>query len=111
RQKQASAAAPARLPKIAAAAKPVPWPSATKRITGPEVNGKPTNQPPTVSPQRRPARLAPRISSGVAHSLKANREPAMSGASRANRGRAPYKTRQTVAGKFAVTVAAAQGRG
>jgi len=41
-----------------------------EKQTGPEVSGRPTNQPPIDSPQRRLARLAVRISTGVTVSFK-----------------------------------------
>jgi hypothetical protein len=64
------AAAPARLPRAVDAAKPAPCSKARKKQTGPEVSGRPMNQPLTVSPQRRPARLAARISTGVTTSFR-----------------------------------------
>jgi hypothetical protein len=50
-------------------AKPGPWASARKKMTGPEVKGKATSQPLTVGPHRRPARLAVPMSKGVRISL------------------------------------------
>jgi hypothetical protein len=44
---------------------------AKKKVTGAEVNGMPTSQPPISDPQRRAARLAAPTSSGVTTSLRA----------------------------------------
>src|SRR5689334_15298203 len=54
----------------AAAANVVPCSSARNKTTGPEVSGRPTSQPLTAGPQRRPARLTAPISSGLTSSLK-----------------------------------------
>src|SRR6185503_973610 len=64
-------AVPAMIPVATAAAKWAPWLSAMKRVTGPEVKGIPTTQPPTAEPHRRAIRLAPPTSSGVRMSLRA----------------------------------------
>src|SRR5204863_1198117 len=70
--KPASAAAPARQPRAAAAANPVPCSIAKNQQTGPEVSGSPINQPLKVSPQRWPARLAAPIKTGVTISLRSS---------------------------------------
>src|SRR5579863_1752703 len=69
-QNPACAIVPASDPVAASAAKAVPWSRARKKTTGPEVSGRPTNQPPTPSPQRRPAKVAAWISSGLKTSFK-----------------------------------------
>src|SRR5436305_13667154 len=53
------------MPTAAAAAKARPWSRARKKAIGAEVSGKPTIQPPTAGPQRRPARQAPPMSTRV----------------------------------------------
>src|SRR5262245_16530317 len=58
-------------PEATAAAKPSPWSSARKKVTGPDVKGSPTSHPPTACPQRRPARLAAAMRIGVTTSLSA----------------------------------------
>src|SRR6266576_2940732 len=58
------------MPTAAAAAKARPWSRARKKAIGAEVSGKPTSQPPIAGPQRRPARLAPPMSTGVATTLR-----------------------------------------
>src|SRR3989442_6745544 len=58
------------MPTAAAAAKARPCSRARKKAIGAEVSGRPTSQPPTAGPQRRPARLAVPIRTGVATSLR-----------------------------------------
>src|SRR5437762_11335497 len=58
------------IPTAAAAAKASPWSRARKNAMGAEVSGRPTSQPPTAGPQRRPARLAAPIRTGVATTLR-----------------------------------------
>jgi hypothetical protein len=60
------------VPAATDAAKDVPSLRARKKVTGAEVNGRPTSQPLTAGPQRRPARLAVPIRAGVSTSLKTN---------------------------------------
>src|SRR5204862_54045 len=64
-QNAACETAPARMPTEASAAKCTPGPIARKKAIGPEVKGMPTSQPPTSEPQRRLARLAAPMSTGV----------------------------------------------
>src|SRR5438093_13004433 len=59
------------VPAAAVAANDVPWLSARKNAIGADVNGRPTSQPLTAGPQRRPARLAAPIKAGVRTSLRA----------------------------------------
>src|SRR5437773_4558578 len=58
------------MPTAAAAAKARPCSRARKKAIGAEVSGRPTSQPPTAGPQRRPARLAVPIRTGVVTSLR-----------------------------------------
>src|SRR2546425_1440861 len=58
------------MPTAAAAAKARPCSRARKKAIGAEVSGRPTSQPPTAGPQRRPARLAVPIRTGVATSFR-----------------------------------------
>src|SRR5256885_14858620 len=58
------------MPTAAAAAKARPCSRARKKAIGAEVSGRPTSQPPTAGPQRRPPRLAVPIRTGVATSLR-----------------------------------------
>ncbi len=56
---------------------------------GPEVSGSPTTNPPIDSPQRRAARLATSMSSGVARTLKARSSTYAASVAQARRGRNP----------------------
>src|SRR5256714_13464877 len=58
------------MPTAAAAAKARPWSRARKNAMGAEVRGRPTSQPPTAGPQRRPATLAVPMRTGVATTLR-----------------------------------------
>ncbi len=60
---------PSRTASAAVVANPLPWSIERKNNTGPEVRGRPTSQPLRRSPQRRPARVAAAISSGVMTTL------------------------------------------
>src|SRR5215468_6752912 len=61
---------PVIVPAAAVAANAPPSFRARKSATGADVNGKPTSQPLTAGPQRRPARLAVPISVGVRTSFR-----------------------------------------
>ncbi len=58
-------------PTAEVAANDVPRSSARKNVTGPLVSGSETSQPPIAGPQRRAARLAPPMSTGVRTSFRA----------------------------------------
>ena len=81
-QKAACETVPAIVPAAAVAAKAGPWLSVRKSATGAEVKGKPTSQPPTAGPKRRPARLAMPISAGVRTSFRMSVSTTTSGARR-----------------------------
>ncbi len=63
--KAARATRPNNVPSAARAANSGPCSRARIRDTGPDVRGKPASHPPTPGPQRRPASVARRISSGA----------------------------------------------
>src|ERR1019366_2458067 len=65
----ASDPVPARMPTAVSPAKCPPWLTLRTRAIGPDVNGKPTIQPPRAGPQRRPMRADTPIRTGVTVSL------------------------------------------
>src|SRR5258708_3541677 len=72
RQRPATYTIPSIVSCAARAAKVVPRPRARNNATGPDVRGRPTSQPLTAGPQRRPARLTNPSKAGVKSSLNAS---------------------------------------